>query len=84
MMIMGVARTAITEVGLGSYVPGALCTQEVGGTKMKHCFLEAGAGEVPPPTLEKTGGSHRKTAALQSSIVTRSTSCWIPRVLFKR
>lgn len=84
MMIMGVARTAITEVGLGSYVPGALCTQEVGGKKTKHCFLEAGAGEVPPPTLGKTGGSHRKTAALQSSIVTRSTSCWIPRVLFKR
>lgn len=44
MMIMGVARTAITEVGLGSYVPGALCTQEVGGKKRNIVSWKLGQG----------------------------------------
>lgn len=44
MMIMGVARMAITEVGLGSYVPGALCTQEVGGKKRNIVSWKLGQG----------------------------------------
>lgn len=38
MMMMAVAKMAITEVGLGSYVPGALCTREV-GAKNETLFL---------------------------------------------
>lgn len=62
MMIMGVARTAITEVGLGSYVPGALCTQEVGG-KNETLFLGSwGRGGATAYTRKDRGKSQKDSS----------------------
>lgn len=59
--MMGVARTAITEVGLGSYVPGALCTREVGG-KNETLFLRSWGRGATAYTREVRGKSQKDSS----------------------
>lgn len=54
-----------------------------GGIGTKHCFLGGGSRKVPFTTLGKAVRSYGKMA-LQSTILTSLTSCWVPRVLFRR
>lgn len=50
-----------------------------GGWGITHYFLGGGARKVPFTALEKAVRSHEK-----SSILTSLTSCWVPRVLFRK
>lgn len=60
--MMGVAKMAISEGSLGSYVPGALCTREV-GEKNETSFLGSRSrGGTTAYTREVRGKSQKDSS----------------------